>query len=181
MKNYGFPKYLRVKLRIICVMMMASCLGEFYTFSLFINFIIRIYAFQFCLDSRMWTYREIQWPTGIWRAFAKRVEQNVSSVGVYEFLITNVRLLSHWQIITLRHCIDAFIITVRMILTMRFGQICRKDWLVNSEKSRMKHIKLKWKFEMINLTLQVRVNTLGYEQEKVSNDFAHFAKSGTMH
>lgn len=74
---------------------------------------------------------------GVWREISKIIKQDVPSIGIHKLLLIIVRVVARWQTIILRHCVDIFIITVSVILTMRFRQIVHRIELLIQKKVKM--------------------------------------------
>lgn len=71
---------------------------------------------------------------GIWKAILKSVMQGVSFWEGCKLLLAAARQFSDFQCSTLVCCADVFIITVSVILTMRFRQIAERIDLLIQEK-----------------------------------------------
>lgn len=63
---------------------------------------------------------------GVWRLIKEHAKQDVAFVGGCKLLLVILRQLSHCQLTILKYCVDIYIISVSVILTVRFRQIAER-------------------------------------------------------
>lgn len=145
MKGYGFPKYLKLKVYAICIMLTILRLCKFYNIIIIIMSNLWTIAVVYSLfDVTMSTSARIEAHTfiDVGRAAVVFFKQNASFMDGCKMLLVILKHLSHWRVVMLRCYVDVFIITTSVILTVRNHQLGeRVELLIQArvKKFRLEH------------------------------------------
>lgn len=129
MKNYGFPKYLKLKLYGVCVIFAGFYLGELYNVTFiciyiytYIAVVCSIFNLSVSTIPKLETYTLI----GVCRAITKSITQDISFAQGSKLFFIILRQISELHCGMMKYCTDVFVISVSMILTVRFRQIAER-------------------------------------------------------